>query len=84
MKITEEQLTRLKEIKRLPERLIYLRMISDTPERAKFASALGISRQYIYYLENGRYKPSLDIVLKYVNYFDININDLLKIKGSKR
>lgn len=40
------------------------------------AKALGVSRQTISSLENGRYNPSIMLAFKLARYFDMKIEDI--------
>lgn len=42
----------------------------------EFAKALGVSRQTISSLENGRYNPSILLAYKIAKYFDLTIEDV--------
>ena len=42
----------------------------------EFAKALGVSRQTISSLENGRYNPSIQLAFKIARYFDMTIEDV--------
>ena len=41
-----------------------------------FAKAMGVSRQTISSLENGRYNPSIMLAYKIANYFDMTIEEV--------
>ena len=41
-----------------------------------FAKAMGVSRQTISSLENGRYNPSILLAYKIAKYFDMSIEDV--------
>ena len=41
-----------------------------------FAKAMGVSRQTISSLENGRYNPSIILAYKIAKYFEITIEDV--------
>ena len=41
-----------------------------------FAKAIGVSRQTISSLENGRYNPSILLAYKIAKYFDMTIEDV--------
>ena len=41
-----------------------------------FAKAMGVSRQTISSLENGRYNPSIMLAYKIAKYFDMTIEDV--------
>ncbi len=42
----------------------------------ELAKALGVSRQTISSLENGRYNPSIQLAFKLAHYFHVTIEDL--------
>lgn len=42
----------------------------------EFAKAIGVSRQTISSLENGRYNPSIMLAYKISKYFDMNIEEV--------
>ena len=42
----------------------------------EFAKALGVSRQTISSLENGRYNPSIILAYKIARYFDMTIEEV--------
>ena len=42
----------------------------------EFASVLGVSRQTISSLENGRYNPSILLAYKIAKYFDLTIEEV--------
>ena len=42
----------------------------------EFAKALGVSRQTISSLENGRYNPSIQLAFKFARYFDKPIEEV--------
>lgn len=42
----------------------------------EFAKALGVSRQTISSLENGRYNPSIQLAFKIARYFEMTIEDV--------
>lgn len=42
----------------------------------EMAKALGVSRQTISSLENGRYNPSIMLAYKIAKYFGMNIEDI--------
>lgn len=41
-----------------------------------FAKALGVSRQTISSLENGRYNPSIQLAYRIAKYFHLSIEDV--------
>ena len=42
----------------------------------EFAKSMGVSRQTISSLENGRYNPSIMLAYKIAKYFDLAIEDV--------
>lgn len=42
----------------------------------EFAKCMGVSRQTISSLENGRYNPSITLAYKIAKYFDMTIEDV--------
>lgn len=42
----------------------------------ELAAALGVSRQTIGSLENGRYNPSIQLAFKIARFFDLHIEDI--------
>ena len=47
------------------------------------ADALGISRQTVSSLENGRYNPSILLAFKIAKYFDVTIEDIFIYEEGK-
>ncbi len=43
----------------------------------KLATDLNISRESISYYENGKREPSLDLLVKFSDYFNVDINYLI-------
>ena len=50
----------------------------------KLATDLSISRESISYYENGKREPSLDLLVKLSDYFDVDINYLITGKEFKK
>ena len=42
----------------------------------EFARSMGVSRQTISSLENGRYNPSITLAFKIARYFDMSIEEV--------
>ena len=42
----------------------------------EFAKAMGVSRQTISSLENGRYNPSIQLAFKLARYFGLTVEDI--------
>ena len=45
-------------------------------QQEDFARAMGVSRQTISSLENGRYNPSITLAYKIARYFEMTIEDV--------
>ena len=45
-----------------------------------FAKSMGVSRQTISSLENGRYNPSIILAFKFAKYFDTTIEEVFLIE----
>ena len=45
-------------------------------KQEELADAMGVSRQTISSLENGRYNPSVILAIKLARYFQMNVEDL--------
>ena len=48
----------------------------------EFAKVLGVSRQTISSLENGRYNPSIILAYKIAKYFDMTIEEVFIVEES--
>jgi len=46
------------------------------------ASSLGVTRQTILAIENGKYNPSLELAFKMAKYFDTTIEKIFNYKES--
>lgn len=44
------------------------------------ASDLGVTRQTIHAIENGKYNPSLELAFKMAEYFEMNIENIFFYK----
>lgn len=49
---------------------------TNSISQEELASAMGVSRQTIISLENGKYNPSILLAYKIAKYFDLSIEDL--------
>lgn len=65
----------LEETTELKNRLEELRKSRDLKQE-QLAEALGVSRQTIGSLENGRYNPSIVLAFKIARYFNLPIEDI--------
>lgn len=59
------------------KRLKYQRALFNVSQE-KLAEIIGCSTQYIYQIESGRCKPSIDTLLSISDYFGVSIDYLLK------
>ena len=59
------------------KRLKYQRHIFEISQEA-LAEKIGCSTQYIYQIESGRCKPSIDALMSLSEYFGISVDYLLK------
>lgn len=48
--------------------------------QGELAEALGVSRQTIISIENGRYDPSLDLAFRLADYFGMSIEEMFHYK----
>ena len=51
--------------------------------QGQLAEAVGVSRQTIISIENGRYDPSLDLAFKLAKYFKMSIEDIFHYEEEK-
>jgi putative transcriptional regulator len=47
------------------------------------ALAIGVTRATVVALEKGNYNPSLDLAFRIARYFEVDINEIFKVKGEK-
>lgn len=57
-----------------------LRAIKDITQQ-DLASGLGVTRQTIIAIENGKYNPSLELAFKIANYFETTIEKIFIFGG---
>ena len=50
----------------------------------QFGDALGVSRQTVNSIENGRYDPSLPLAFKIARHFKLTIEEIFRTVGSPR
>lgn len=55
-------------------KLIKEKRIEKGLTQQELANAIGITRNYISDIENGRYTPSLKTTIKLASYLDLNLN----------
>ena len=51
--------------------------------REDLASSVGVTRQTILAIENGKYNPSLDLAFKIAKYFETTIEQIFYYKESR-
>jgi transcriptional regulator with XRE-family HTH domain len=64
-------------LKRLPEKIRFLREQNGLSQK-QLALQLGIAKAYIGHFENGRRKPSTELILKIANIFGISTDVLIR------
>lgn len=52
-------------------------------KQEELADAMGVSRQTISSLENGRYNPSVILAIKLARYFGLNVEDIFIYEETK-
>ena len=52
--------------------------------QGELANAVGVSRQTIISIENGRYDPSLDLAFRLARYFDMSVEDIFHYEEQER
>ena len=52
-------------------------------KQEELADAMGVSRQTISSLENGRYNPSVILAIKLARYFGMNVEDIFIYEEAK-
>lgn len=50
----------------------------------ELASSLGVTRQTIHAIENGKYNPSLELAFKIAKFFETTIEAVFLYKGNPR
>ncbi len=73
------KLTQNKTLKTLGLKIQMLRKQNDITQE-ELAAILGISRSYMGYIEQGRYHPSLKLLIKISESLKIELSDLLNTK----
>lgn len=64
------------QMRRFPEKIRSLRKKYSMTQQ-ELADRLGLVQSHIYYLETGKRKPSIDVVLKIVELFHVTPDQLL-------
>ena len=52
--------------------------------QADLASALGVSRQTVISIENGRYSPSLPLAFRIARFFDLTVDEIFEASKEVR
>ena len=52
--------------------------------QGELADAVGVSRQTIISIENGRYDPSLELAFRLAKYFDMSVEDIFHYEENER
>ncbi len=52
--------------------------------QGQLAEAVGVSRQTIISIENGRYDPSLELAFRLARYFKMSIEDVFHFNGEEQ
>lgn len=63
------------------EKLLILRKRKGASQK-DVAEAIGTSVMSVVHYENGKYKPSLDVIKKISSFFDISVDELLNSTNS--
>lgn len=64
----------------IDNRLRQLREADPFESQQTLAEALGVSRQTIIAIENGRYAPSLELALRIARYFGRSVEEIFMLK----
>lgn len=64
----------------IDNRLRQLREADPFESQQTLAEALGVSRQTIIAIENGRYAPSLELALRIARYFGRSVEEIFTLK----
>jgi putative transcriptional regulator len=62
-------ITRVRELREAPPK----------QSQQELADDLGVSRQTIIAIENGRYAPSLDLAIRIARHFQLNVEDIFSL-----
>lgn len=64
----------------IDNRLRQLREADPFESQQTLAEALGVSRQTVIAIENGRYAPSLELALRIARYFGRSVEEVFTLK----
>jgi putative transcriptional regulator len=60
-----------------------LRFAANEMTQAELADRVGMTRQTIIAIEQGRYSPSLEMAFRIARVFDVSLNDVFHYPGEK-
>ena len=60
-----------------------LRFATDEMTQAELADRVGVTRQTIIAIEQGRYSPSLEMGFQIAKVFDVSLNDVFQYPGEE-
>ncbi|MFD6098408.1 helix-turn-helix transcriptional regulator [Nocardiopsis flavescens] len=63
---------------RVTNRIRALRFERDELTQAQLAAALGVTRQTVIAIEQGRYSPSLEMAFQIARFFGVNLEDVFQ------
>lgn len=65
----------------MKNRLKVFRAMHDLTQET-LANKLGVTRQTVVSIENGKYDPSLNLAFRIAKLFNINVEDIFEYEGS--
>lgn len=68
----------------MTNRLKEYRRLRDDMTQQALAEAAGVSRQSIISIENGKYRPSVELALKLAQVLDARVEDLFQLADDER
>ena len=60
-----------------------LRFAADEMTQSHLAGRVGVTRQTIIAIEQGRYSPSLEVAFKIAGVFGVPLDDVFQYRGAK-
>jgi len=63
---------------RVTNRIRALRLENDELTQAQLADALGVTRQTVIAIEQGRYSPSLEMAFQIARVFEVGLDDVFQ------
>lgn len=67
---------------KVTNRIKTLRFTHDEMTQAELARRVGVTRQTIIAIEQGRYSPSLEMAFEIAHVFGVSINDVFAYEGT--